>query len=337
MLGSLGDQSKQFGKAVDSLSELIQGLAARKTDISQRAGLHQRRRRQRSQICCTRLAPPIAKTLARRPTGSARPRRSPTTTTSTTCSTRCPTSTRQLGRQGLYGDYFSFYMCDILLKVNGKGGQPVYIKVAGQDTGTVRAEMKSFAERNPLIIGAVGIALTAGLTVAALEYDKLPFISLGHDLLRLLRRSRWADYGCSGGGFRLSGGSGERHRPRRRPCSGHFQRSTTTSNWASAPKRRSRPRALLGAKILEVRPRGEGHLAGTDSGRAHHVALPAARCDGRPGYNDQRAQHVVTLRLAGHAGQDVREHPARSQARHRRGGPLRPGARRARCPTAQTP
>ena len=39
--------------------------------------------------------------------------------------------------------------------------------------------MKSFAERNPLIVGAVGIALTAGLMVAALEYNKLPFINSG--------------------------------------------------------------------------------------------------------------------------------------------------------------
>jgi phospholipid/cholesterol/gamma-HCH transport system substrate-binding protein len=40
-----------------------------------------------------------------------------------------------LSREGLYGDFFSFYLCDLVLKVNGKGGQPVFIKVAGQDSG----------------------------------------------------------------------------------------------------------------------------------------------------------------------------------------------------------
>ena len=45
VLGSLGDQSDQFSKAVDSLSELVKGLAARKTRHQQRRGLHQRRRR----------------------------------------------------------------------------------------------------------------------------------------------------------------------------------------------------------------------------------------------------------------------------------------------------
>ena len=34
VLGSLGDQSKQFGKGVDSMSDLIKGLAAHKTDIA---------------------------------------------------------------------------------------------------------------------------------------------------------------------------------------------------------------------------------------------------------------------------------------------------------------
>ena len=46
-----------------------------------------------------------------------------------------PDSYQMLNRQGIYGDFFSFYLCDIVLKMNGKGGQPVYIKLAGQDSG----------------------------------------------------------------------------------------------------------------------------------------------------------------------------------------------------------
>jgi phospholipid/cholesterol/gamma-HCH transport system substrate-binding protein len=46
-----------------------------------------------------------------------------------------PDKYRALGRQGMYGDFFSFYLCDVVLKLNGKGGQPVYVKVAGQSTG----------------------------------------------------------------------------------------------------------------------------------------------------------------------------------------------------------
>ena len=46
-----------------------------------------------------------------------------------------PDAYQMLDRQGLYGDFFSFYLCDLLLKLNGKGGQPVYVKVAGQASG----------------------------------------------------------------------------------------------------------------------------------------------------------------------------------------------------------
>jgi phospholipid/cholesterol/gamma-HCH transport system substrate-binding protein len=46
-----------------------------------------------------------------------------------------PDAYQALARQGIYGDFFSFYLCDIVLKLNGKGGQPVYVKVAGQSTG----------------------------------------------------------------------------------------------------------------------------------------------------------------------------------------------------------
>ena len=46
-----------------------------------------------------------------------------------------PDAYQALARQGIYGDFFSFYLCDVVLKLNGKGGQPVYVKVAGQSTG----------------------------------------------------------------------------------------------------------------------------------------------------------------------------------------------------------
>jgi phospholipid/cholesterol/gamma-HCH transport system substrate-binding protein len=46
-----------------------------------------------------------------------------------------PDAYQVLNRQGIYGDFFSFYLCDAILKLNGKGGQPVYVKLAGQDSG----------------------------------------------------------------------------------------------------------------------------------------------------------------------------------------------------------
>ncbi|WP_373693436.1 MCE family protein [[Mycobacterium] burgundiense] len=44
-------------------------------------------------------------------------------------------SYQALARQGLYGDFLSAYMCEGVLKVNGKGGQPVYVRLFNQTTG----------------------------------------------------------------------------------------------------------------------------------------------------------------------------------------------------------
>ena len=41
--------------------------------------------------------------------------------------------------------------------------------------------MKPFAERNPFIMGAIGLGLTAVIVVVALQYDKIPFINQTKD------------------------------------------------------------------------------------------------------------------------------------------------------------
>jgi phospholipid/cholesterol/gamma-HCH transport system substrate-binding protein len=132
VLGSLGDQNKQFDKAVTSLAELVSGLAARKTDISNSLAY--------SNVAAQSIAdllqqarPPFKNTVAQ--------------------SERVddivladhdyfddllntlPDAYQTLARQGMYGDFFTFYLCEAVLKLNGKGGQPVYVKVAGQSSG----------------------------------------------------------------------------------------------------------------------------------------------------------------------------------------------------------
>lgn len=46
-----------------------------------------------------------------------------------------PDRYQRLSRLGLTGDFFSFYLCDAILKVNGPNGDPVYIDVVGQRAG----------------------------------------------------------------------------------------------------------------------------------------------------------------------------------------------------------
>lgn len=132
VLGSLGEQSGQFGKAVDSLAQLVKTLAERKSDI-------------RNAVAYTNAA---ARTIADF-LGQARPALKDTVAQSDRVTSivvadheyfdnllnTLPETYKSLSRLALYGDFFSFYLCDAILKVNGKKGQPVYIKLASQTTG----------------------------------------------------------------------------------------------------------------------------------------------------------------------------------------------------------
>ncbi|MGB2922870.1 MAG: MCE family protein, partial [Mycobacterium sp.] len=132
VLGSLGDQSDQFGKAVSSLSELVEALESRGEEIS-------------SGLAYTNAA---AGTITDLLAEARPPLQKVVQETDRTAGivvadadyfdnviNTLPDAYQALARQGIYGDFFSFYLCDIVLKLNGKGGQPVYVKVAGQETG----------------------------------------------------------------------------------------------------------------------------------------------------------------------------------------------------------
>lgn len=49
--------------------------------------------------------------------------------------TELPDTYQRLSRLGLAGDFFSFYLCDAQLKLNGPNGNPVYIPLVGQRAG----------------------------------------------------------------------------------------------------------------------------------------------------------------------------------------------------------
>ncbi len=132
VVGSLGDQSSQFAGAVDALSLSLTAMADRRQDL--RDGL----------AYANKAAASISDLLAqgRAPLKEVVDESDRTATVALAdreyfdhLLDTLPDVYRMLNRQGLYGDYFSFYLCDLILKLNGKGGQPVYVKVAGQDSG----------------------------------------------------------------------------------------------------------------------------------------------------------------------------------------------------------
>lgn len=132
LLGSLGGQSDQFAKAVDSLSELVKGLEARKQDISNGVAYANEAAGSIADLL-TQARPPLQKVVreADRTAGIVVADHDFFDNLLNTL----PDAYQMLARQGLYGDFFSFYLCDVVLKLNGKGGQPVFVKVVGQDTG----------------------------------------------------------------------------------------------------------------------------------------------------------------------------------------------------------
>lgn len=132
VLGSLGDQNTQFAKAIDSLSTLVATLSNRRTEIADAVGNVNAATGSITDLL-VQARPPITKVV---------------TETDRAASivvadhdyldnllATLPEAYQVLGRQGLYGDFFSFYLCAMVLKLNGKGGQPVYVKVASQASG----------------------------------------------------------------------------------------------------------------------------------------------------------------------------------------------------------
>lgn len=132
VLGSLGDHGGQLAKTVDSLSELVAGLTARKDDITKGLAYVNAAAGSIADLLA-QARPPVQKVVheADRTAGVVMADHDHVDELLNTL----PDIEQLLGRQAIHGDFFTFYICDVLLKLNGKGGQPTYVKVAGQDTG----------------------------------------------------------------------------------------------------------------------------------------------------------------------------------------------------------
>jgi phospholipid/cholesterol/gamma-HCH transport system substrate-binding protein len=132
VLQTMAKRSGEFSETLDQLSQLVVGLSDRKTDITNGVTYMNAAADDVAGLL-TEARAPLKETVQQtdRATGQVMSDRDYVDELVRTL----PDTYQVLARQGLYGDFFNFYMCDAVLKVNGKGGQPVYIKLAGQDTG----------------------------------------------------------------------------------------------------------------------------------------------------------------------------------------------------------
>jgi phospholipid/cholesterol/gamma-HCH transport system substrate-binding protein len=120
--------------------------------------------------------------------------------------------------------------------------------------------MKSFTERNPLVVGAVGLALTATVVVSAIEYDKLPFVDSSHTYQAYFAEAGGLNIGAAVNvsGYRVGQVAGVELAGAQVlitfKVDNHIHLGDRTE---AAVKTKS----LLGAKVLEVTPRGDGQLS----------------------------------------------------------------------------
>jgi phospholipid/cholesterol/gamma-HCH transport system substrate-binding protein len=132
VLATFAARDGQFSASIDNLAQLMHGLAQRKTDITNGLAYIDAGSRSIADLLA-HARPPLLETVNQtgRVAGQIMADRDYLDNLIKTL----PDAYQIMNRQGIYGDFFNFYICDVALKVNGKGGQPVYIKVVGQDTG----------------------------------------------------------------------------------------------------------------------------------------------------------------------------------------------------------
>jgi phospholipid/cholesterol/gamma-HCH transport system substrate-binding protein len=119
--------------------------------------------------------------------------------------------------------------------------------------------MKLFSERNPMVIGAVGLVAVAAVVLAALQYQKLPFFNQGRNV---------SAYFADAGGLRAGNGVEVSGYPVGKVSSieldgpGVLVKFKVAKNVHLGDRTEAaiKTKGLLGSKILDITPRGGGRL-----------------------------------------------------------------------------
>jgi phospholipid/cholesterol/gamma-HCH transport system substrate-binding protein len=132
VLHTFGTRDHEFSDGLDKLSQLVEVLGQRKTDISTGVAYINAAAGSVADLFAE-ARPPIKDVVHETDRVSGQ-----------VLSDRdyvdgllkdLPDIYQTLARQGLNGDYFGFYFCEVLLKLNGKGGNPIFVKLLAQPSG----------------------------------------------------------------------------------------------------------------------------------------------------------------------------------------------------------
>ena len=259
VLGSLGDQNDQFAKAVDALAELVQGLAARKEDISNglaytNAAAAKHHRPAGAGSSTVREDDPGDRPGRRNRGGRPRILRQSAQHIAGCLSSPC--AARHLRRL--------LQLLSVRHRAQAqRQGRPAGVRQGrGPEHWEVRAKVKPFSERNLFVIGAIGLAITVGIVVGALQYDKLPFLNQGKEYSAYFAEAGGitGDAGVQVSGFQVGKVTSiELDGPR------VLIKFTVKKNIRLGDRTEAaiKTKGLLGTKILEVYSRGDGQQDGT--------------------------------------------------------------------------
>jgi phospholipid/cholesterol/gamma-HCH transport system substrate-binding protein len=120
--------------------------------------------------------------------------------------------------------------------------------------------MKSFSERNLTVIGVIGMAATAGIVLAAWQYDKLPmFTAQKHQYSAYFTESSGLDSGArvQVSGFQVGAVTSVELDGPRVLVKFDVRKDIRLGDRAEAA---IKAKSLLGVKVLEITPRGDGQL-----------------------------------------------------------------------------
>jgi phospholipid/cholesterol/gamma-HCH transport system substrate-binding protein len=124
----------------------------------------------------------------------------------------------------------------------------------------VRTEVKAFGERNRIAIGGIGVALVAALGGAALNYDRLPLFDSNNDYSAYFAEAGGLKAGAAVqvAGYRVGKVSSVALEGDRVLVKFGVDDSVHLGDRTEA---NVRTKTLLGAKLLEITPRGDGDLS----------------------------------------------------------------------------
>jgi phospholipid/cholesterol/gamma-HCH transport system substrate-binding protein len=122
--------------------------------------------------------------------------------------------------------------------------------------------MKSFSERSPLLIGGIGVALAVVIVAGALGYKKLPMFDSGREYSASFAEAGGLRTGAAVqvAGFRVGEVSSVDLDGQRVLITFDVDKSVALGDRTEAA---IKTKSLLGAKVLDITPRGEGQLVGT--------------------------------------------------------------------------